>query len=83
MTEIHQYYKGSNYKLACVVSLGCGSFQEKTKITDHDIHDYWSKITGIKGAIKGAAAVIPSLKNLFDMLIHEVITYMNNCFKIL
>ena len=71
MTEIHKYYKGNSYKLACVVSLGCGSFQKKMKHTD--VHDCWSKITGIKGAIKSAVAMIPSAVHLFDMLIHEVI----------
>ena len=71
LTEIHRHFKGSRYHLACMVSLGCGTFKRKMGITD--VHDCWSKITELKGWFQNAGALISSLRNLFfDIMIHEV-----------
>ena len=71
MTEIHKYYKGNSYKLACVVSLGCGTFIKKMEHTD--VHDCWSKVRGLREGIKNTVAMLSSARHLLnDILIHEV-----------
>ena len=74
MTKIHNYYeeKSCIAKLACVVSLGSGTFQKKMK--NIVVHECWSKITGLRGVIRSTVTMIPSVINLFDTLIQEVIT---------
>jgi len=70
LTRIHEYYKASssNYKIACVVSLGCGMFHKKMGRTD--VHDWWFKLRNYK---EGLLNITELVKTLFlDVLIAEV-----------
>ena len=76
LTRIHKYYKASSngYKIACVVSLGCGMFQKK--VGDTDVHDCVSKLSGFKEGIVNAIRILPSVRNLvFDVILNEVLVY--------
>ena len=76
LTRIHEYYKASSssYKIACVVSLGCGMFQKK--VGDTDVHDCLSKLSGFKEGIVNAIRILPSVRNLvFDVILNEVLVY--------
>ena len=73
VTEIHKYYKGKSYHLACMVSLGCGTFHKKMEHTD--VHYCWSKIKGLREGVQNTVAMLSSARHLFfDILIHEVRT---------
>ena len=75
LTRIHEYYKASSncYKIAYVVSLGCGMFQKK--VGDTDVHDWLSKLSGFnKEGIVNAIHILPSVRNLvFDVILNEVL----------
>jgi len=61
LTRIHEYYKASSngYKIACVVSLGCGMFQKK--VGDTDVHDCLSKLSGFKEGIVNAIHIYTTI----------------------
>ena len=79
LTRIHRYYSDygkKNYKISCVVSLGCGKFRKQAQSID--IHQaiskenftLWRSLT-----LKAAGTLAKSVMNLFQALIVEV----NDC----
>ena len=80
LTRIHRYYTDhgkKNYKISCVVSLGCGKFRKPTlpfdirKATSRENFTIWRTIT-----LKAAGKVAKSVWNLFQELVAEVCKYM-------
>ena len=73
LIKIHESYKGkgSKFKLSCVVSLGCGTFQRKMENTD--VHNCWSKFRELKKGISNTVALLTAARNLlFDILLYQV-----------
>ena len=76
LTRIHRYYSDhgkKNYKISCVVSLGCGKFRKQTqpidirKATSKENFTLWRTVT-----LKAAGSLGKSVWNLFETLIAEV-----------
>ena len=76
LTRIHQYYshRGKrNYKISCVVSLGCGKFRKQAQsidirqATSRENFTLWRTIT-----LGAAGSLAKSVMNLFQALIAEV-----------
>ena len=80
LTRIHQYYSDhdkKNYKISCVVSLGCGKFRKQTqpidirKATSRENFTLWRTVT-----LEAAESLAKSVMNLFEALIAEVRNYL-------
>ena len=80
LTRIHQYYSDhgkKNYKISCVVSLGCGKFRKQTqpidirKATSRENFTF-SRIV----MLQAVESLAKSVKNLFEGLIAEVNDYL-------
>ena len=76
LTRIHRYYSDhgkKNYKISCVVSLGCGKFCKQTqpiyirKATSKENFTPWCTVT-----CKAAECLVKSVQNLFKTLIAQV-----------
>ena len=77
LTRIHQYYTDfgkKDYKISCVVSLGCGKFRKQTQ--PMDVHkavsgENFHTLNPIT-ALKAVGNLAESVKNCFKTLIAEV-----------
>ena len=76
LTRIHQYYSDhdkKNYKISCVVSLGCGKFRKPTppidirKATSRENFTVRRTVT-----LKAVGSIVKTGWNLFETLIAEV-----------
>ena len=76
LTRIHRYYSDcgkKNYKISCVVSLGCGRFRKETlpidvrKATSRENFTVFRAVT-----LRAVANLAKTVKNLFDTLAAEV-----------
>ena len=76
LTRIHQYYSDcgkKDYKISCVVPLGCGRFRKVTlpidvrKATSRENFTVFRAVT-----LKAVANLAKTVKNLFDTLAAEV-----------
>ena len=80
LTRIHKYYRRShkrhNYKITCLVSLGCGRFDQKRKNMDAlDFIRHWTNFT-FWNLFSGTQNLASSIGGLLDILLTEVCTYI-------
>ena len=83
LTRIHEYYKRyhkrQSYKIACLVSLGCGRFDQKRKNMDAlDFIPNWRNFSWWRPYV-GAQKILNSINGLLNILLIEVCTYMHTC----
>ena len=76
LTRIHQYYSDcgkKDYKISCVVSLGCGRFRKVTLPIDVRKAISRENFTVFRAVtLKAVANLAKTVKNLFDTLAAEV-----------
>ena len=83
LTRIHQYYSDcgkKDYKISCVVSLGCGRFRKKTLPIDVRKATSKENFTVLRTVtLQAPANVLKTSINLFEALGEEVSTYSYLC----
>ena len=76
LTRIHQYYSDrgkKNYKISCVVSLGCGRFRKVTLPIDVRKATSRENFTVLRAVtLKAVSDLTKTVKNLLSTLIAEV-----------